>query len=182
MNLGKNICVGNVQCSGFNMFRQVLIGLEATDADFVISAESDCLYPPDYFSWIPGRKDICYRNSNLFVMPQHRSWFWNKPEGATHAQVVGRQFYIDTLSRLFKDGPQWSVEEKNFPKERLRQDDVFTPNQIQYYESENPVIQIKTSQSMRHYTNSTRVDVHELPYWGTGVSFRKKYYDIGRMH
>lgn len=182
MDLGMNICVGDVGCSGFNMFRQVLIGLEAADADYVISAESDCLYPPDYFSWRPERLDVCYRNSNLYVMPQHRAFFWRKPEGATHAQVVGRQFYLDRLTWLFNGAPVWNTEEKNFPKERRRKEDVFEPGQIEFYETENPVVQIKTSQSMRHYTHSDRMDKHEIPYWGGGAGFRKTFYDIGRRH
>lgn len=183
IDFGTNICVGDdIGVSGFNFFRQTEIGLRAIKTKFVISAESDCLYPPDYFQFIPPREDICYRNSNLYVMPQHRAFFWRKPEGATHAQVVGRDFYLARLEFLFYGAPEWSVEEKNFPKERLRREDVFEPGQIEYYESENPVVQIKTSQSMRHYTASDRQDRHELPYWGTGVSFRKAFYDIGRRH
>lgn len=183
IDFGKNICVGdNIGVSGFNFFRQSQIGLKTIETEFVISVEADCLYPPDYFKWIPDRNDICYRSSNLYVMPQHRAWFWKKPGGATHAQIVGRDFYLDRLNQLFKDAPEWSKEEFNFPKERHKREDVFEKNQIVHYETENPIVQIKTSQSMRHYTVSDRVDVHELPYWGTGIEFRKKWYDIGWRH
>lgn len=184
INFGKNIVVGDVGASGFNMFRQVQIACREAKTKFVVSAEADCLYPPDYFTFIPEKDNKCYRNSNLYVMPQHRAYFWRKEEGATHAQVIGRQFYLDTLDKLFTGAPAWSVEEKNFPKERThkKQVDVFWPDDIEYYESDNPVVQIKTSQSMRHYTNSDRQARHELPYWGTGVEFRNKYYDIGYRH
>jgi len=182
IDFGQNIVVGDVGSSGFNMFRQVMIACQEATTRFVVSAESDCLYPPDYFQFIPPRDDRCYRNSNLYVMPQHRTFFWRKGEGATHAQVINREFYLNRLVQLFKGAPQWSVEEKNFPKERLRKDDVFGSSKIEYYETINPVVQIKTSQSMRHYTNSDRIDRHELPYWGTGVQFRDKYYNIGRRH
>ncbi|MCK9371410.1 hypothetical protein M0R04_15960, partial [Candidatus Dojkabacteria bacterium] len=59
MDLGHNICVGDVGCSGFNMFRQVLLGCEAANTTFIISAEADCLYPPDYFTFRPERTDVC---------------------------------------------------------------------------------------------------------------------------
>ena len=98
-NLGENICVGNVGASGFNMFRQVLLACKAATTEFVISAEADCLYPPDYFTFRPPRNDICYRNSNLYVMPDLRSYFFSKKEGATHAQIVGREFYIKKLDK-----------------------------------------------------------------------------------
>lgn len=173
IKLGKNICVGDVGTSGFNMFRQVQIACEAATTPFVISAESDCLYPPDYFQFIPPRLNACYRNSNLYVMPDHRDFFFYKKEGATHAQIVGREFYLSTLKKLFAGAPQWSTEEKNFPKERLKQQDVFT--EILYWKSENPVFQIKTHRSMRYYTHSDRTPIHELPYWGSGGDIRSYY-------
>lgn len=117
-------------------------------------------------------------------MPQHRAYFWKKEEGATHAQIVGREFYLKTLNKLFEGAPPWSIEERNFPKERTRQkqEDVFLEDEIVFYETKYPVVQIKTSQSMRHYTNSDRIARDKLPYWGSGRDFRKKYYNIGYRH
>jgi hypothetical protein len=173
IKFGKNICVGDVGVSGFNMFRQVQIACEEAKTDFVISAEVDCLYPPDYFTFLPDRLDVCYRNDNLYVMPDKRSFFFYKKEGATHAQIVGRKFYLERLADLFKDAPQWSMEEKNFPKERHRKNDVF--DTILYWHSENPVFQIKTHKGMRYYTHSDRTPIQSIQYWGDGVDARRRY-------
>lgn len=173
IDFGKNISVGDVGASGFNMFRQVQIALNNTDADFVISAESDCLYPPEYFQYTPSRDDICYRTSSLYVMPDKRAFYFHKKEGATHAQVVGRKYYLNRLNELFKGAPDWSVEEKNFPRERGLGVDIF--NDVSYYELENPVVQIKTHKGMRYYTHSDRTPIYNLPYWGDGKDFRSKY-------
>jgi len=174
IDLGTNICVGDdIGVSGFNMFRQVLIGCKAAKTKFIISAEADTLYPPEYFTFRPERDDVCYRNSNLYVMPDQRAFFFYKKEGATHAQIVGREFYIERLEGLFGDAPMWCPEEKNFPKERHRKADVF--DEIEYYQTENPVFQIKTHRGMRYYTNSDRTPVHELPYWGSGKTVRAYY-------
>lgn len=173
IDLGKNIYIGDVGASGFNMFRQVQIALQMATTPFVISAEADCLYPPDYFTFIPPRIDACYRNSNLYVMPDRREFFFHKKEGATHAQVIGREFYLNTLNKLFEGAPKWSVEEKNFPKERLHKADVF--DHIEYWETKNPVFQIKTHKGMRYYTHSDRTPVLELPYWGSGKRVRNYY-------
>lgn len=173
IKLGVNICVGDVGVSGFNMFRQVQIACEAAQSRFVISAEADCLYPPDYFTFIPPREDACYRNSNLYVMPDRRDFFFYKKEGATHAQIVGRELYLKTLKKLFKGAPKWSLEEKNFPKEHWGKADVF--DQILYWKSKNPVFQIKTHKGMRYYTHSDRTPIHSLPYWGSGKIVRRYY-------
>ena len=55
-------------------------------------------------------------------------------------------------------------------------------DKIELYETENPVVQIKTSQSMRHYTKSDRVAQHSIPFWGSGAKFRDKFYNIGHIH
>ena len=174
IDFGKNICVGEVGASGFNMFRQVQIGCMEAKTKFVISAEADCLYPPDYFTYMPEKEDECYRDSNLYVMGQWRNYFYKKEEGATHAQIVGREFYLNRLNYLFQGAPKWSVEERNFPRERHHKVDVF--DKFVYYQTENPVVQIKTTRSMRHYTHSDRIPVYEIPYWGNGTDFRRKYY------
>uniref|UniRef100_A0A6M3IQD1 Glycosyltransferase n=1 Tax=viral metagenome TaxID=1070528 RepID=A0A6M3IQD1_9ZZZZ len=175
-NFGINIVVGsNIGVSGFNFFRQSLIACENAKTRFVISAEADTLYPPDYFEYIPEKDDVCYRNNNLYVMAHKRAIFWKKEEGATHAQVINREYYINRLKKLFKGAPQWSPDEKNFPKERHRKVDVFEPSQIEYYQTKNPVFQFKTSDSMRHYTRSDRINRYEIPYWGDAKTIRDKY-------
>ena len=173
IDFGKNICVGDVGVSGFNMFRQVEIACRESKTDFVISAEADCLYPPDYFNYYPYKEDVCYRNNNLYVMPDARDYFFEKKEGATHAQIVGREFYLKRLEYLFEDAPKWSVEEKNFPRERGLGVDVF--DEVEYFSTDFPVFQIKTHRGMRYYTRSDRTPVLELPYWGHGKDVRKYY-------
>ena len=176
IDLGKNICVGDVGASGFNMFRQVQIACREAKTKFVISAEADCLYPPDYFTFVPTEDSICYRNTNLYVMPDARDYFFYKGRtGATHSQIIGREFYLETLDRLFEGAPEWSTEEKNFPKERHHQSDVFKEREIELYETENPVFQIKTHRGMRYYTSSDRTPILELPYWGSGKAMRAHY-------
>ena len=98
--LGKNIVVGDVGTSGFNMIRQIQIGCAHATTRFIISAEADCLYPPDYFWFRPDRDDACYRNTNTYLMGHKRDCFWKKNEGGTWAQVVNREFYMDRLRFL----------------------------------------------------------------------------------
>lgn len=181
MYFGNNICVGkDIGVSGFNFFKQTLIACKAATTPFVICCEADTVYPPDYFKFIPPRLDVAYRNRNLYVMGQHRRYFYKKEEGATHAQIVGREYYIKVLEKLFEGAPMWSATEKNFPKERNGKNDVF--DHIEYWDTDNPVVQIKTSQSMRNFTHSDRIPRYELPYWGSGKDFRDKFYNIGIIH
>jgi len=174
INFGKNICVGDVGASGFNMFRQVQMACEAAKTQFVISAEADCLYPPDYFTFIPPRDDMAYRNSNVFLLPYQKNYFFQK-DGSTFSQIIDREFYLKVLGKLFKNAPKWSIEEKNFPKERTRRSDIFMPDQKSYFETENPCLSFKTGNGMRFNSPSYNVRFYELPYWGKATELIKKY-------
>lgn len=175
VNLGSNsinIVVGRVGASGFNMCRQILIGCEAITTKFVISAEADCLYPPDYFTFVPERDDIPYRSADTYLLAFQRDYFYKKNEGSTFAQIVGKEFYIKRLRYLFEGVSQWSVEEKNFPKTRGKK--FF--EEVAWFKS-NPCISMKTGQGMRRYSHSDRTPIHELPYWGKAMDLRKDLYE-----
>lgn len=174
IDFGENICVGDVGTSGFNMFRQVQIACEATKTQFVISAEADCLYPPDYFKFIPPRDDIAYRNNNVYVMAYGKSYFFKK-DGSTFSQVIGRKFYLEVLGGLFKGAPKWSVEEINFPKERNKRSDIFRSDQKLYFETKNPCLSFKTGKGMRVRSCSYNKRFYDLPYWGLSREVIKKY-------
>ena len=171
INLGKNICVGDVGQSGFNMCRQVLIACLAATTRFVISAEADCIYPPDYFTFRPERDDVCYRNNNTYLMGFRRDCFFKKNEGGTWSQIINRKFYIKRLEYLFKGAPKWSVKEKNFPKERGKK--FF--DSFERFTTKNPCISFKSGRGMRHYSHSERIPIYELPYWGDSKKLRKQY-------
>ncbi len=171
MPLGTNICVGDVGCSGFNMVRQILLGCQAARTRFIISAEADCLYPPDYFWFRPGRDDACYRNDNTYLMGYRRDYFWRKNEGGTWAQVINREFYIERLQFLLDGEPKWDVGKKNFPKEKgLKFFDGY-----ERFTTELPCVSIKSGNGMRNYSHSERIPVHDLPYWGSGKELRAYY-------
>lgn len=171
IDFGRNICVGDVGASGFNFCRQNLIGCEEADTDFVISAESDCLYSPDYFEFRPERLDVPYRNTNIYVQHFGHPHFFKKDK-STFAQVVGRRFYKARLEMLLSGQPYWDTTMKNFPKE------IGKPlfEEFELFETRHPCISFKTGKGMRKYTHSDRIPRTELPYWGKVEDILEKYH------
>jgi len=170
MDLGKNICVGDRGASGFNFCRQVLVACENSDSDVVISAESDCLYSPDYFWFMPHRLDIPYRNTNIYVQKYGQDFVCKKTM-STFSQVIGREFYISRLKALLEGQPEWSTEMKNFPKEIKKK--LF--ERFETFETEYSCISFKTGRGMRKHSNSSEVPVYELPYWGDIKSLKRRF-------
>ncbi len=169
-DLGKNICVGDVGVSGYNVCRQYLKACETASTEFVTTAESDCLYSPDYFTFEPPRLDIPYRNTNIYVQ-KYREDFVCKKEHSLFSQVVGREFFIKRLRGLFEGLPEWSTEYKNFPKEIHRV--LF--KKFEYFETKYPCISFKTGQGMRKHSHTDEIPVYELFYWGLIKDLRAKY-------
>ena len=173
VNLGTNctnIVVGRIGVSGFNFCRQVLLACENATTPFVTHAEADCLYSPDYFTFVPPKLDVAYRNSNIYVQ-KYRNDYACKKEGSTFSQIVGREFYIKRLKELFKGQPEWSTEYKNFPKEIHKK--LF--DKFEYFETQYPCISFKTGQGMRKHSPSDEIPVYELPYWGSIKTLKEKY-------
>jgi hypothetical protein len=70
---GRNLVIGDIGRSHLSLYRQMLMGLEATDAEVVYLAEHDCIYTPEHFAWEPPWQDVFYYNMTC--------WFVNwKPE------------------------------------------------------------------------------------------------------
>ena len=170
INFGKNICVGDVGTSGFNVCRQYQIACENAKTDFVVTAESDCLYPPDYFTFTPLKLDACYRNKNIYVQKYNNDWF-RKKNDSLFSQVVGRKHFLNRLNYLLKGMPKWSTEMKDFPKEIGK----LLFNSYEYFETKHPCISFKTGQGMRKHSPAGSTPIYELPYWGSVKELRKKY-------
>lgn len=63
LDLGKNIVLP-LERGYLTMFKQILVGLEASDADIIYFCEHDWLYPVCHFDFVPPRKDVFYYNTN----------------------------------------------------------------------------------------------------------------------
>lgn len=162
--------IGDVGTSGFNFCRQLQMVVEMADADYVISCEADCLYSPDYFTFVPPKLDAVYRNTNIYLLP-YKKEYWHPKSSQTAFQIAGRDFLLDRLNFLMSGQPQWNTEMKNYPKE------IGHPflEGWEEFATEFGCFGIKTGEGMRKHSNSGSRKLKELPYWGTVEEIRKKF-------
>ena len=66
-DFGKNIVV-NMIPGILTMFKQILIGLEASKSDVIFLTEHDVLYDPSHFEFTPPKKNVFYYNVNTWVV------------------------------------------------------------------------------------------------------------------
>ena len=175
-NFGKNICVGEKLCCNASAFGQLLVGLKEAKTEFVIAAESDCLYPPEYFTFVPPIKDNAYRYDNVWLFyswlgRNTRGLFWKKrySEGA---QMCGREHWIKRIEEVLEQTK----------KLKLKDPPIIFKTKLKYsWGTENPVISIKTGDGLRKYSGTLKEDsitpTDELPFWGEADKLRKELFE-----
>ncbi len=97
VDLGVNVCVGDIGRSWTSLYRQLLAGVEAAPTDWVVVAEHDCLYTHEHLSYQPDDAEVFWYNSN--------AWLVEGP-GGNHPELFGMYSYWPrrlALSQLICD-------------------------------------------------------------------------------
>jgi hypothetical protein len=159
IDFGQNICVGDVGISNQNAHRQFQIGCEAAKTEYVHAAESDTLYPPEYFQFVPD-DPLCAYRTPIYLFRFGGTMFYRK-KGSESATVCGRDYAIYAVNKSLRNRGTWrdSLEQgREVPY-------TFRHGNWKPFVIETSIVNIKTPNQMhsRHGYDET---VKELPYWG----------------
>jgi len=169
IDLGTNICVGEQPVCYTNEWRQLLIGLKAAKTKFCITAEADCLYPPDYFNFTPPVEDKMFNYENIWIVWKHHNGFWRKTGFCEGAQMCGREFWISRIEPLLGEG--WEPMTRNQESNLVLK---FFPTRGTW--TGDPVISFKTRDGVSYRTTFINEKIMEIPYWGNIASLKQKYF------
>ena len=176
MELGKNVCVGNVGHSYLNLYRQQLIGAKKAKTDYLVFAEADYLYPEEYFNFEPSGKNV-YLYDNIWILHSRKLLSFRKKNISHGAQIVKRTYLINRLEKGLKGMPEWydgnPVPWLNHEQINL----VINPPHVLFH-GDIPAISFKTGEGMNMWTAIERgkyARKMRLPYWGNAMILRKKY-------
>lgn len=177
IDFGYNICVGRHEASYYNLFKQVYIGLMEINTSYVLITESDFLYPPDYFNFIPAEEGRYYRYRNVWVIFNNGGGFSRKPLAfykgySDGAQLVSKDLYISLLKRAYQDNIEWDR------KEGPGGMDYDLPTLNEYSWNGSPVVNFKTENDMVRRTPVYRRNyLATLPYWGNVDQLKRVMFD-----
>lgn len=158
IRLGHNICMGMLGASNSNAWKQVLTGIKAATTKFVCIAESDCLYPPDYFTFTPPHTQVIYYAAPvyiLFAMRGKAKYYALKRKGTELAIVAGRDFLIESITTMLQSSSEDTFVNtfRSLPKAE------FTLSA--------PIVSIKTDRNMHRATpHATHNKLATIPHWG----------------
>lgn len=177
IDLGKNICIGSHTPNDHNLYRQIQLACKMAKTPYVISAEADCIYPPEYFQFIPKDTESFYRYANVWILYKRFDYFFQKSSSEC-AMMAGREFYIKQIDKMLGSGgePNNYKPYDETPKIKLA-DMSMLHNWKTFGEGGNPVISFKTKHGMRQFTRTLSgiSDINTLPYWGTVKSLKEEF-------
>jgi len=97
-------------------WKQLLTGLKQATTKFCLAAESDCWYPPEYFTFTPPREDLVYRYDNVWVKWADRKGYYKKYR-CEGAQMCGREYWIERLEKALEYKEPREIAKQMFPSE-----------------------------------------------------------------
>jgi len=106
-DLGQNIELP-YERSYLSMFRQILVGLEAIDADIVFLAEHDVLYAPSHFEFVPPRGDVYYYDLAVWKIDAATGralhYITRQTSGLCASRSLLLEHYRKRVGRVERDG------------------------------------------------------------------------------
>lgn len=104
IDLGQNICLGDIGRSHLNIYKQILIGCRAATTEYVAMAEDDILYSYEHFHSQLPQGDVF-----LYDMQKWSLFTWSKPpifsfrmkRRVVNHLIAPRKMLIDALEERF---------------------------------------------------------------------------------
>jgi hypothetical protein len=174
VDFGKNICVGDVGLSYLNEWRQILLGAKEVKTEYIICAESDFLYPAEYFNFEPDGKDV-YRYDNVYIVYKYKLRSYHRKGYSHGAQIVKRDFIIERYEKGLAGLPDW-FDGRKVPWISHRQKRYICNYPFEYFHGDVPCVSFKTGDGINFNTGVMPDSLRRsLPYWGDVYKLREKY-------
>lgn len=170
IEFGDNVCVGDIGRSRHNIYRQLRLGAELAQSQFVVVCEADFLYPPKWFQFDPPRDDTYYYPEECYILWWKKAVFFRKKMHQLTG-VVGREHLLRLLDRLQEydppDAPCDPFVRNHRYWRRMTAIEEFPAG---------PTVTLKTDRQM-HVKSPHSKDMwaEVLPIWGTPADVWEKY-------
>lgn len=157
---GRNICVGVHPPCMWNLRRQMLIGAEQAETEWVVFTEADTLYPPEFFEMaLPADPARFIRYSPGAIVYRHKVRAWPKYAFETGI-LIHRGLALGWLTADLQHGPEWGTAANEVGY-------IFRKDRADVHTGQWPIVSFKTGRSLHKHSHSDkRHHVRTLPGWG----------------
>ena len=179
VSFGKNICVGEIGQSYYNLYKQMLAGLEHVETRYVATIEDDTLYTTEHLAHRPTSDDTIAYNRSMYFLDSHE--FWTRGGTGTFGMIAPTAVLRSCLKRRYEKFPvemMPRVYHKYFFMDPGQDDRCGLPNEkTEQFTTEIPLITLcyygaTFGRPKRH--NQTSSGCTDLSHWGNAEVLRKK--------
>lgn len=174
IEFGKNICIGDIGASTYNLYTQVLIGAKAVRTEYVALCEDDCLYPSSHFTVRPS--DFSYNTNRWLMMTWDKNpVFSHKGRCCLHQLISPTKLLVEHLEERFSKNHSIEQIEKHWcePGRWMHEQCLgVTKRPLSTWESKEPCVVFFHPYSLNYKLQGTRKaygdhpKVKELYPWG----------------
>ena len=184
IELGENICVGDIGQSPINIYRQALIGAKTAKTKYIAMAEDDVLYSPEHFTKRPPSGVFGYSSSNQSIY----SWdtqpiFSQKGRISLSSLICERKLFIEAMEE--REAKYTKDEDKPLhfwgePGKYEKQLGV-TVRKAEFFSTKIPNVIFSHTEALGFQYQGTRKahGIHrreEIPYWGKAKDVMNNFY------
>lgn len=163
IDLGKNICIGDVGAKPENVLKQMIIGAKEAATKFIAIAEADFLYPKEFFEFVPPTDDTFYYPDNVYILWINHNRFFPK-KIREMLSVTNREHFVKILETVASRPFEHIVTSV---KGLTKQDTFHT---------EIPLVTFKTREGMHWRSPFSRDGSKKvLPQWGSAQGTIRRY-------
>lgn len=182
IDLGKNICVGNIGQSTVNIYKQSLIGAKMAKTKYIAMAEDDILYTPSHFEHTPSPGVFAYNKNMWGIYTWTKPLFSYKGRRNLSTLICERELYIKVMEERFTKYPDEETAPLHLWGEPTKYESQMgvTVNKAEFYHSKDPTIMFSHPEALGFLSLGTRKKLgtnqtHVLEYWGEAKDLLKMY-------
>lgn len=179
VDLGKNICLGEIGQSYYNLYRQMYAGIKEVKTKYVALTEDDSLYNMEHFSVRPSSDDVIACNKNIYFLD--KDIFWTKDHAGGFAFIAATALVRDVLDKRFEKFPEEPMPRSDHKRKWLEIGHEsplgLKDRPIEYFKTKEPLITLCYWDATSGYPKrreSNSVVVKSLERWGDAGELRKR--------
>lgn len=185
IELGENICVGDIGYSYINIYKQMLIGAKAVKTKYLAIAEDDCLYSKEHFTaFRPKDDEVAYDMSKWSLYTWSEPPIYSIKNRRTNTTLIApTALLIEALEERFKKYPNDADIPLKYFGEIGRYEKALgvTVRNVVEYTASVPTIVFSHEKAIGFDYLGTRkalgsIKAYDIPYWGTAKQVKERIY------
>lgn len=185
IDFGKNICIGEIGQSYYNIYRQMYTGIQEVETRYVALIEDDSMYAPEHFENRPTSDNVFCYNKNMWFLDG--DIFWTRGDSGTLNCIAPTKLLHMVLKRRFDRFPVEPIP-RNYQKYFWGEPGTFEsklgfPNiEVEYFPSKIPNLTLVYREATFGRPRRRRRAIVETDkeYWGNAYELNKHL--IGEKH